>query len=188
MELLIPGVALWCGVHLVPTLGKGLKAALVERIGTNPYRGLFTFAIVVSLALIIVGWNNVDPVIAYEPPEWGIHANNALMLLSMFLFVAAHLPTVARRVLRHPMLTGTAVWGIAHLLANGDQRSLTVFGALTVWSIAEVLLINAREGEWVKADAPGFTSEIIVLSVTAAAVAVVAFLHNLAGVPPFPFM
>ena len=85
------------------------------------------------------------------------------------------------------MLTGTAVWGIAHLLANGDQRALTVFGALTVWSIAEVLLINARDGEWVKADAPGLKGEIIVLFVTAVAVAVVAFLHNLAGVPPFPF-
>lgn len=186
MELLITGVLLWCVVHFVPTLAKGFKASLVERVGAIPYRGLFAMVVLASLGLIIIGWGRVGPVNIYDPPEWGVRANNALMMLAVFLFVAAHRPTIVRRIVRHPMLTGLIVWGIAHLLANGDQRSLIVFGGLTIWALAEIRLINAREGAWIKLDAPGAKSEILGLIITVIAVIVIALLHNLSGVSPFP--
>ncbi len=186
MELLIAGVLLWCAVHFVPTLAKNFKASLVTRMGATPYKGLFAGLIFTALALIIIGWNRVEPLNLYDPPVWGVQVNNALMVLSIFLFVAAQRQTIVRRVLRHPMLTGLAVWGIAHLFVNGDQRSLIVFGGLTVWAVLEIRLINARDGAWSKPDAPGAKTEIIGLLITAVALGVIAFLHNLAGVSPFP--
>jgi uncharacterized membrane protein len=186
MELLIAGVLLWCAVHFVPTLAKDFKASLVDRMGAVPYKGLFAVLVFAALALIIIGWRGVDPVNLYDPPVWGVRVNNGLMVLAIFLFVAAHRPTIIRRVLRHPMLTGLSVWGVAHLFANGDQRSLIVFGGLTVWAVVEIQLINARDGAWIKPDAPGAKTEIIGLVITAVALGVIAFLHNLAGVSPFP--
>jgi len=155
-------------------------------MGVTPYKGLFAVLIFTALALIIIGWHRVEPVNLYDPPVWGVRVNNALMVLAIFLFVAAQRQTIVRRVLRHPMLTGLAVWGVAHLLANGDQRSLIVFGGLTVWAVLEIRLINAREGTRTKPDAPGAKTEIIGLVITAVALGVIAFLHNLAGVSPFP--
>lgn len=186
MTLLIMGVTLWCVVHFVPTLAIGFKQSLIERMGPVPYKVLFALLIFASLGLIIVGWNSVEPVNLYDPPEWGVHANNVLMIISIFLLVSADRKSMARRVLRHPMLTGLAVWGIAHLLANGDQRSVIVFGALTIWAVAEINLISARDGAWVKPDAPGLKSEFIGLIITAVVIGVIIFLHNLAGLSPFP--
>jgi uncharacterized membrane protein len=186
MALLISGVFLWCVVHFVPTLGLSFKQSLIKRIGLIPYKGLFTLLIFASLVLMIVGWNSVEPVNLYDPPEWGVHANNALMLISIYLLVSADRRSMVRRLLRHPMLIGLSVWGIAHLLANGDQRSLIVFGALSVWALVEIPLINAREGAWIKPDVPGLKSEIITMIITAVVIGVITSLHDLAGLSPFP--
>lgn len=186
MEILIAGVFLWCAVHFVPTLAKGLKETLVERIGPKPYKIVFALLIFASLGLIILGWNMVEPVNLYDPPEWGLHVNNGLMLISIYLFVSAERRSIVRRILRHPMLSGLFVWGIAHLLANGDQRSVIVFGTMTIWAVLEIHLINAREGAWNKPDAPGVKTEIIGLMITAVIVGVIVFLHKLAGLSPFP--
>ena len=186
MPLLIAGVLLWCAVHFVPTLAIGIKQSVIERLGPMFYKIMFSFLVFASLGLMIVGWNIVDPIKVYDPPEWGVHANNALMLISIFLLVSADRKSMARRVLRHPMLTGVSIWGIAHLLANGDQRSVIVFGAMTVWSVAEIYLTSARDGAWTKPDASGLKGEIIGLIITAVLIGVIIFLHDLAGLSPFP--
>ena len=45
---------------------------------------------------------------------------------------------------------GMACWGVGHLLANGDARSVVLFGGLTAWALIEMFLLNRRDGEWVK--------------------------------------
>ena len=46
------------------------------------------------------------------------------------------IPNNVKRLLRHPQLTGVALWGIGHLLANGESRSIILFGGLGAWAIA----------------------------------------------------
>ena len=65
-----------------------------------------------------------------------------------------------KRVLRHPQLTGLIVWAIGHLLANGDILSVVLFGGLGVWAVAEIVLINRREGAWVKPEPVPISAEI----------------------------
>ena len=43
----------------------------------------------------------------------------------------------ARALLRHPMLTGVLVWALAHLLVNGDEASLILFGWMAVWALGQ---------------------------------------------------
>ena len=128
MTLLAAGVLLWTLVHLSPAVEPGIRRSLTGRLGENPYKGLFALSLLLSLALIVAGWRSTVPQHVYLPPVWGRHLAMLLMVVAVILFGAANYPTAIKRYLRHPMLTGMAVWSLAHLLANGDSRSLLLFG------------------------------------------------------------
>ncbi|MGZ9033903.1 MAG: NnrU family protein, partial [Rhodospirillales bacterium] len=40
------------------------------------------------------------------------------------------------RITRHPVMWAVALWGIAHVLANGDAAGLILFGGFTILAIA----------------------------------------------------
>lgn len=67
-------------------------------------------------------------------------------------FGASHHVTRIKQVFRHPQLASVIVWSVAHLLVNGDSRSVVLFGGLLIWAVLEIIAINRREGPWVKAD------------------------------------
>jgi uncharacterized membrane protein len=93
------------------------------------------------------------------------------------------MPTNIKRVLRHPMLTGVMVWGVAHLLANGDSRALVLFGGLTVWAAIEMLAINRREGARVRPEPVPVQKDVMLIVAGAVLTAVVAYFHEyLSGV------
>lgn len=177
MAMLILGVAIWIGVHLVPSVAAPVKAGLVERIGAGPYKGLFALSIAVGVVLIIFGWRATIPEIVYIPPIWAPHLTVTLMVLAFILMGAANYPTRIKRFVRHPQLTGVVIWAIGHLIANGDIRSVILFGGLGLWALIEMPLINAREGAWVKPDAPSMVVEIRGIAISLVVFAVIYVLH-----------
>ena len=64
------------------------------------------------------------------------HLNNTLMLVSIFLFGVGGTKGMLYPRMRHPMLWGTVIWSVSHLLVNGDVASLVagllISSALTV--------------------------------------------------------
>jgi uncharacterized membrane protein len=143
-------------------------------------------AILVGLLLIIYGYRHADCVAVYDPPAWGIHLNNLLMLAAVALFGAGQSKGRARALLRHPMLTGVIVWAVAHLLVNGDSASLLLFGWLAVWALASMAAINRREPVWTR-PAPGPVSGDVRLAViTLVLYAAIAGVHWWLGYYPFP--
>jgi uncharacterized membrane protein len=156
MTRLVLGVLLWSVVHLFPGLAPGLKSAVIKRVGEYPYKGIFLVFMVVALYLIISGWASMTPVEPdvlvplYTAPEWGGHAAAVLVLLGFILFLAPYPPNNIKRMMRHPQLIGVVAWSVGHLLAIGTARSLVLFGGLAVWSVIEILVINRRDGAWVK--------------------------------------
>jgi len=157
---LILGVLIWSGVHLVPSLGVQMRAALIARIGEGPYKGLFALSIVAAIALMALGWRSISPVAAYQPPAWGVPLATYAMFVSLVLFMGSNVPTNLKRFVRHPQLTGVAVWALAHLLANGDLRSLLLFGGLGLWSVVAMVSINRRDGAWEKPEPLPLAAEI----------------------------
>jgi uncharacterized membrane protein len=181
------GVFLFVMLHFIPGLAPGLRELLVGRIGENPYKGIFSVALLLSVVLIVVGWRSSFPEPIYLPPSWATPAASVLMLFSVMLFGAAQQPTRIRRYVRHPQLTGMAVWSGSHLLANGDSRSLILFGGLGVWAVLEMLLINRREGPWKRPHAPALSVEIRGIVISAVVFFVLVYLHPyFAGVSPIP--
>ena len=148
MYLLILGLAMWSLIHLFPSFAKDARENIINKLGIGPYKGLFALLIVSSVILIVFGWRSIEPVDVYLPQSWGRYVTYLLVLLTFILFVAARRKTNIKRFLRHPQLSGLVLWGIAHLFANGDNRSLILFSGLTIWAVLEMLMINRREGEW----------------------------------------
>lgn len=187
MIWLVAGVLLWTIVHLSPAVMPGFRSAIIGRIGEGPYKGLFALDMVIAIVLIVVGWRSTIPQVVYLPPVWGHTATIVLMAPAVYLLGAANMKTATKRVLRHPMLTGVVVWSIAHLLSNGDIRSVILFGGLGIWALIEMPLINRREGEWVKPQAPAVGVELRGVAIAAAVYVVLVFLHPyFAGVSPMP--
>ncbi len=161
MSLLIIGLALWVLVHLYPSLCQQSRARLISKLGLGKYKGVFALLIVASLTLIVLGWRGSSVELLYPPPAWGKHATFALVLFTFILFVAAKHKTNIKRVLRHPQLTGLVLWSIGHLLANGDSRSVVLFSTLGIWAIVEMIMINRREGAWVKPEPLPLKKDVI---------------------------
>ncbi|MCG6872940.1 MAG: NnrU family protein [Gammaproteobacteria bacterium] len=146
MTLILAGLLLFAGVHLLPGVAPGLRDRLVSALSTNGYKGLFALLSLAGIVLLSMGWRSSMPSSLYVPPGWGVFLNLALMLPALVLV----LPTAARsnlaRFVRHPQLTGVLIWSMAHLFVNGESRSLLVFGGIGVWALAEIWLLSRRQG------------------------------------------
>jgi len=181
------GVFLFVMVHFVPGLAPGLRNNLIQRLGENPYKGVFSLALILSIVFMVIGWRSATPQHVYVPPSSGTPLTSVLMLFSVMLFGAAQQPTRIKRYIRHPQLTGMAVWSGSHLLSNGDSRSLVLFGGLGTWALIEMLLINRREGAWRRPYPPALSVEIRGIVISAVVFFVLVYLHPyFAGVSPIP--
>lgn len=183
MTLLAIGVLLFAGLHLIKSLAPGLRAACLAKLGDGGYKGVFSLLLLGSIALIVIGWRSSVPQFIYMPVP-GLHSlAMALILLAFLLLVVSARPSRLRQLVRHPQLSGVLLWGCAHLLLNGDSRSLLLFGGLALWALAEIIAINRRDGVWIKDEPPGLAADAVNLVITVAVVAAVAYFHPwLAGV------
>lgn len=182
MAWLVLGVLLWSTVHLLPSAGAPVRSRAVERLG-QAYPGVFALAILASIGLMVLGWRSTMATVVYTPPVWGSAAANVLVFLALLLFVASGMTTNIKRVIQHPQLTGVATWGAAHLLANGERRSLVLFGGLGLWAIAAILFINRRDGAWEKPEPLPMVGEWKPLAAAVVGFVVLYLLHPyIAGV------
>lgn len=184
MSMLVLGLLLFAGVHFIPSLAPGIKNGVVGKMGENGYKGVFSLLLLCALALIILGWRSAEPVYLYTPPIALHKVAICLMVVAFWIMTASNSKSRIRQFIRHPQLTGVALWAGSHLLLNGDNRSLVLFGGLALWSVIEMVSISKRDGVWIKEEPPGWGAEIVTLLVTAVSVSVLIYLHPwLSGVP-----
>lgn len=177
MALLILGMLVFAAVHFIPALAPALRTSWQQRFGENGYKGLFSLLLLASFGLLIVGWRGTAPTFLYAPlAELRLPAL-ALLVFAFFLLVISNRPSRLRRIIRHPQLSGVALWGIAHLLLNGDSRSAVLFGGMAVWAVVEIWAINRRDGVWIKSEVPAPSADIVNVLATAVIVAVVMYIH-----------
>ena len=131
-----------------------------------------------------MGWRSALPELVYLPPEVLRKPGMLLVLVAIILFAASGAPTRIKQVLRHPQLTGLLLWCAAHLMMNGDSRSVPLFGGLAIWAVLAMIGINRRDGEWVKPEAPPWSREIVLLLIGGAVYVGLVFAHPwLSGMP-----
>jgi uncharacterized membrane protein len=139
MIIMVAGLVLFIGVHLIPT-APGLRARLMVRLGDKAYRAFFAIIAALGLVLIIAGYHmRPEPVPIFAPFPAAHAAAPVLVTIAFILFGAANMRTHIRSIVRHPMLIGLMLWAGVHLLANGDLTGTILFGSFFAYSIVALL-------------------------------------------------
>lgn len=139
MIVLALGVLLLALQHLVAAVPP-LKARVKASIGEKAYGPLFGIMSLLSLAIIVFGWRMADFVAVYEPPAWGRYANYGLTLIGFICLGIFFFRGSLRQRLRFPMAFAAMFWAVGHLLANGDLRSIILFGGILAYALAHLAL------------------------------------------------
>ena len=187
MSILLLGLAIFLGVHMLTTL-RPARAAAIGRLGEGPYKGLYSLAWPLAPVLLAWAFARYRPgahIPVWDPPMMLLPLTWGLMWLSFVALVAANAPPgKLKSMLRHPMLVGVKLWALAHLLVNGDLGSLILFGAFLAFAVYDRIAVK-RRGDTGAPPAPGFTSgDAIALGIGTALYAAMFWLHPwLIGVP-----
>lgn len=174
--MLIMGVVLWAAAHLFKRVLPRQRAAL----GKAGKAGV-AVALVIALVLMVAGYRGIDAEPLYALPFEAWQVNNLLMVVALVLADVGRVPGVIRTKLRHPMLTGVAVWAVAHLLVNGDAPSLVLFGGLGIWALVEMAVISRAEGPWQRPERGSWARDARVLAVALVLYAIIVMIHAWLG-------
>ncbi|HYF22711.1 MAG TPA: NnrU family protein [Caulobacteraceae bacterium] len=166
MTTLILAAAFFLGLHLLVS-GTPVRAGLVRMMGERAYMGLFSLASLAGIVWLVSAYGQArfDPANAvwWSTELFTRHAAALVQLVAVFFVVAGLLtpnPTSVMqekavsnpatgmlRITRHPFLWGVALWSAGHLLVNGDQASLLLFGSLLVLAVIGTFSIDAKRAK-----------------------------------------
>src|SRR5262245_54032384 len=119
---LIVGLVIFLGAHSVRIFAEEWRARQIERLGHQPWKGLYSLVSVAGFALIVWGYGlaREHPVSLWNPPAWTRHVAALLTIITFVLWTAAYVPgNRIKAALGHPMILGVKVWALAHLISNG---------------------------------------------------------------------
>lgn len=183
MALFIAGLIIFFGSHLFTPFMRGGRDKLIARFGEKGYRGLYSLIAIAGFVMIVMGWRQADTSILYTTPAYMREIAYGLMLIAIILLVAAYAPAgrIAHAV-KHPMLAAVKVWAFAHLLVNGDVRSVILFGSFLAFAVADRIAVKKRNAPI--PDAGPVRNDLIAVIIGVAAYVLIAFfLHRyIAGV------
>jgi uncharacterized membrane protein len=144
--ILILGLVLFLGPHTLTTRRQA-RAALIRSMGEVGYKIIYSVISIIGVGLIAYGFaqyrahNWVD---VWHPPTAFKHITVALMLPAVILMVASYLRGKIYTTIKHPMLAGTKLWVVAHLIANGDLGSIILFGSVLAWAVYDRISLKSR--------------------------------------------
>ena len=182
MHLLIAGLVIFLGIHIVPALPP-LRGAVVRRSGEDRYKGVFSMLSAVGLVMVVWGYA-IAPRGPYlfTPSELAKQLAPFVVALSLILIAAANMRTHIRQVLKHPMLIGVGLWSATHLLANGHAKATLLFGAFLAYAAIDLGSAVARGAR--KQFQPKASHDAIAVgSGLVLALLVMAFHRQIFGVP-----
>ncbi len=148
MVMLIIAVLVFTGIHLIQTFAPGFRQAMIDRLGENAWKGVFSIASLAALVFMIwsFGQARQQGVVLYTPPFWMAHITILLMLIAMICLAASFFPPGRiTMVTKHPMVLSVKIWAFAHLLANGEAASVILFAGLLVWAVILRISLARRE-------------------------------------------
>lgn len=146
MGTLIAGLLIFLGTHSVSIVAPNWRNRMALSLGRIGWQVVYSLVALAGFVLIVNGYAQarLDPVVVYSPPVWTRHLAALLMLPVFVLLLAAYLPGRIKTATKHPMLTATKLWAVAHLLANGMLHDLLLFGAFLAWAVADRISLKYR--------------------------------------------
>ncbi len=150
---LILAIVVFVASHVVLS-SLPIRDRLTAAMGERGFRGGYSVIAIALLAWVVIAYNAAPVVELWSPPSALRHLSLLLMPIACVFLVAglttpnptavgadtaAHIaraPVGIFRVTRHPVMWAVALWGLAHVIANGDAAGLILFAGLTILAIA----------------------------------------------------
>lgn len=170
MSTFLLALALFLALHSIPAIPP-IRAGLVAIAGRRAYLFVYSLASVASLAWVFHAAFALDYVELWPPAPWQAWIAVALVPVALFLLIAGLIssnplsisfrrresrPGAIVSITRHPVLWGFFLWALGHVVANGDLRSLLLFGSLGLFAIMGMAITERRNrrrlgAEWATA-------------------------------------
>ena len=154
-DLMVLGLTMFFLVHLVSGIYE-LRIKAAAMMGQAGYRMTHALFSLGGLVLIGMGYSDAPFVPLYQPTPWAAAITLQVMPLAILLLASSHMYKDIRRITRHPMLWGIALFSALHLLANGDQASVMIFAPFLVYGFVAMWLTDRKKR---LGDPPGWERE-----------------------------
>ena len=148
MAILVLGLIIFLGLHSTRIVSESGRERAIARLGEGPWKGIYSLLSAVGLVLIVWGFAEAryTAPLLWTPINGVRHATIFLMLVAMVLlasyfFKQSHIAAAVH----HPMVWSVAVFGLAHLIANGSAADAVLFGAFLIWAAADLVSSYARD-------------------------------------------
>lgn len=169
MEVLV-AMAVFVASHVVAGRSR-LRPALVSRLGEKAYLTIYSVVSLLLLTWVIWALLAADRVMLWSAPAWSyefaaIVTFGGFILIGIGSFVPNPISVAFCKTgfdpdrpgvvgwVRHPLILGLALWGLAHLPANGDWPSVILFAGAALFGVIGVVSFERRhkrefgEEEW----------------------------------------
>jgi uncharacterized membrane protein len=143
MTLLIIGIVLFLGLHLLPTV-PDLRNRLIGQLGEKSYKGLFAALSLATFVLLVWGFGRAPVIQVWSPPDWTRYVAMAFMLPAFVLLIAAYMPGQIKAKVKHPFVDAISTWALAHLIANGDLASIILFASFLAYAVFGRITLRHR--------------------------------------------
>ncbi len=161
LSLAIAAIA-FCGSHVVLS-STWLRGALRDQLGERGFLAVYSLIALVTFAWLLVAYSHAPTLPLWPRERWMALVPVVVMPLATVLLIAGYTtpnPTTvgmerfARaddpapgvlRVTRHPVMWAIGLWAVSHVIANGDLRSLLLFGAFAALSLGGTVLIDRKK-------------------------------------------
>lgn len=158
---LVLAVGLFALSHLL-LAAPPIRTPVVARIGEPAFRAVYSVIAIALLVWAARAYGAAAVVDLWYPPTAMRHLSLSLIPLACVLLVAgisrpnpsaigsdaprvaARGPVGITRVTRHPVMWAIGLWGIAHLLANGDAAGCILFGGMTAVALGGAVAQDGR--------------------------------------------
>jgi uncharacterized membrane protein len=155
--------------HVLPSI-PGLKLWLIGKMGRPGYLIGYVILSAITFAWLIVAALRAPYAGLWALNPWLVYLTLVLMALACTLLVAGVLTpnplslsvrpargatthSAIFGVTRHPLLWALGLWGLSHVLVNGDVASVILFGVLAVFALGYMPLMDKRVQKAVGMDA-----------------------------------
>ena len=159
LTLIVVFSVLFVVTHLGLSHGS-VRQGLVDKLGQWPFRGLYSFvSFGTLLPAAVLWWQNrhLGPIL-WDLPVWPVRIVAAVLIFFGLLLFMQSLATTSPasmvpakieargvlRITRHPMNMFLAMWGLAHMLANGAVGDVAFFGAFVLVGLVGPYHMDAR--------------------------------------------
>ena len=185
MIVLIIGLVIFFGMHLVPVTG--VKSSLIERMGEKKYKSIFYIISLVGFIIIIYGFSLIDTCNSmmadcetdnfylWDSFEYSKEISFLLMPICIIFLVASQMKSNIKKVVRHPMLIGVLIWSFVHLLSTGDLRSIILFASFGAFSIIDIIFTRKTAEQGISFS---ILNDVVVIVVGLVLYSIILYFHE----------